>query len=153
VGKRKDPTDRSDLTDLTDGAAYSRWLNHKDPAVVANTLICLIHQANYLLDLQIAGLEKCFVQEGGYSEQLAAARITERERRRYLSDPSDPTDQKKKESFPDCPLCGKLMTVRKARQGKNAGSQFWGCTGYPGCKGVRNFDGSGGSDRSDGGTK
>src|SRR5436305_993748 len=30
--------------------AYAAWLGHADPAVVANAVICLIHQANYLLD-------------------------------------------------------------------------------------------------------
>ena len=54
------------------------WLDHADPAVVANTVICLIHQANYLLDQQIAGLERQFISEGGYSERLAAARLAER---------------------------------------------------------------------------
>ena len=63
-----------------DGEAYSRWLAGKDPAVVANTVICLIHQANYLLDQQIAGLERQFVEGGGYSEQLAKARIEKREK-------------------------------------------------------------------------
>ena len=33
--------------------AYSRWLSHDDPAVIANAAICLIHQTNYLLDQQI----------------------------------------------------------------------------------------------------
>jgi four helix bundle suffix protein len=46
--------------------------------VVANTLICLIHQANYLLDQQISALEQSFIQDGGYSEQLAAARLEHR---------------------------------------------------------------------------
>ena len=59
---------------------YAPWLAHADPAVVANAIICLIHQANYLLDRQIAGLERQFIQEGGYSERLAAARIEERAR-------------------------------------------------------------------------
>jgi hypothetical protein len=30
------------------------------------------------------------------------------------------------------------MTLRKAATGKNAGQEFWGCTGYQGCKGVVN---------------
>lgn len=38
---------------------------------------------------------------------------------------------------PECPECGKPMQRRKARSGKNAGHEFWGCTGYPGCKGTR----------------
>ena len=29
------------------------------------------------------------------------------------------------------------MARRKARSGKNAGRDFWGCTGYPNCRGVR----------------
>lgn len=149
VGKKKDrsdPSDQSYRTDQTDGA-YACWLDHKDPAVVANAIICLIHQANYLLDQQIVALERNFVKEGGYSEQLAAARIEERERRR---DPSAPTDRSdlKKTKLPDCPLCGKLMTLRTARQGKSVGSQFWGCTGYPVCKGTQRLNESGGSDRS-----
>lgn len=41
-----------------------------------------------------------------------------------------------------CPLCGSPLTLRKARVGANAGTEFWGCTRYPGCKGSLNFDGS-----------
>jgi restriction system protein len=29
------------------------------------------------------------------------------------------------------------MTRRQARRGKNRGKSFWGCTGYPECRGVR----------------
>ncbi len=36
----------------------------------ANTLICLIHQANYLLDQQLRALEKQFQKEGGFTERL-----------------------------------------------------------------------------------
>jgi ssDNA-binding Zn-finger/Zn-ribbon topoisomerase 1 len=39
-------------------------------------------------------------------------------------------------SEPACPLCGRKMTLRTARRGNNAGSQFWGCTGYPKCRGI-----------------
>lgn len=124
------PTDRSDRTDQSDATAYSTWLNHADPAVVANTLICLIHQANYLLDRQITGLEKQFIQEGGYSERLHAARLEERQRRLHPTDPSDRTDRSEK--IP-CPACSKPMVLRTARKGSKAGSQFWGCTGYPEC--------------------
>jgi four helix bundle protein len=45
-----DRTDRSGPTDQSDRFfPYAQWLTHADPALVANTLICLIHQANYLL--------------------------------------------------------------------------------------------------------
>ena len=154
VGKQHqtDPADQADWTDpVAHWKAYARWLEHTDPAVVANTLICLIHQADYLLDQQISALERDFVQEGGYSEQLAAARMAARQKRNLAdkSDRADPPDAKPK--APNCPLCGKPMVLRTARKGPRAGSQFWGCSGYPECKGTRPLatsDGSDGSDRS-----
>lgn len=35
-----------------------------------------------------------------------------------------------------CPDCGKEMVLREAKRGPNKGQQFWGCYGYPECKGV-----------------
>jgi len=46
--------------------------------VVANILICLIHQTNYLLDQLIRKLEKSFVEEGGLRERMTRARLVER---------------------------------------------------------------------------
>jgi len=40
-------------------------------------------------------------------------------------------------SVPSCPACGRPMVLRTARKGARAGSQFWGCSGYPACKGKR----------------
>src|SRR5207253_5772369 len=98
---QQEQTDRAEQADpIKHWKLYSRWLEHADPAVVANALICLIHQANYLLDRQISALERDFVQVGGYSEQLAAARIAQREKDR--ADPSRPA----------CPTCGKPMALR-----------------------------------------
>jgi four helix bundle suffix protein len=140
VGKqdRTDQTDPSDPTDRSDFKDYETWLLSDDPAVVANAIICLIHQANYLLDRQIAGLEGQFIQEGGYTERLAAARIEERARQRRQGQ-VDLTDRAEKDG-PVCPKCGNPMVLRTARKGANAGSQFWGCCGYPKCKGTRQID-------------
>jgi restriction system protein len=132
---KKDQSDRSDLTDLTDQARwalYASWLEHEDPAVRANAIICLINQANFLLDQQIASLEKSFVEEGGYSEQLAAARLAHRGKKKLdQTDWTVRTDQ-----IPPCPRCGKPTVLRTAKSGKNVGRQFWGCSAYPNCKGV-----------------
>ncbi|MGA1235738.1 MAG: four helix bundle suffix domain-containing protein [Limisphaerales bacterium] len=117
-----------DLTHLTDRerwALYAPWLEHEDPAIRANALICLIHQANYLLDRQVAALEQRFVEAGGYTERLAAARLEYREQQRSGAD-----------TAPPCPDCGGSMVVRTARSGNHAGGQFWGCAGYPKCRGV-----------------
>jgi four helix bundle suffix protein len=131
VGK-ENPTDRSDQTNPADASSYACWLNHVDAAIVANTLICLIHQANYLLDRQIAGLEKQFIHEGGYSERLHAARLEER--RKSCKNPTDSSDRTDRSDAKLCPACGQPMLLRTARKGSNAGAQFWGCSAYPACK-------------------
>lgn len=46
--------------------------------VVANVAICLIHQANYLLDRQIRHLERAFLQSGGIRERMTRERIRHR---------------------------------------------------------------------------
>jgi four helix bundle suffix protein len=138
--RRVGATEGSDSPERPDSngyALYADWLESPDPAVRANALICLINQASYLLDRQIQGLERAFISEGGYSEQLATARIAERNKKKVASDRSDRTDPTKAlQSAPTCPKCSKPMALRTAQKGKRAGSQFWGCTGYPDCKAV-----------------
>jgi Topoisomerase DNA binding C4 zinc finger len=38
---------------------------------------------------------------------------------------------------PHCPSCNASMVKRTARRGANAGSDFWGCSNYPNCRGTR----------------
>ncbi len=61
-------------------ATYKTYVEAAPPEVAANTLICLIHQANYLLDQQLRQLETAFLQEGGFTERLYQARIKARGR-------------------------------------------------------------------------
>lgn len=130
------PKDLTDLTDAQRWELYSPWLDHKDAAIRANALICIINQANYLLDRQIASLEAAFIDEGGYSEQLATARLQKRKQdQSERTDLTNQTDQLKVKP-PLCPVCGSLMSLRTAKTGKNAGQSFWGCTSYPNCKGT-----------------
>lgn len=42
-------------------------------------------------------------------------------------------------SNPSCPKCGSAMTKRMAKNGVNAGKEFWGCSKYPGCRGIVNI--------------
>lgn len=66
---------------------------------------------------------------GGYSEQLATARLAQRSRQRNGVDPavlSGSSDLS--EHIPHCPQCGALVTLRTAKTGRRAGTQFWGCT-------------------------
>ncbi len=38
-----------------------------------------------------------------------------------------------------CSLCGSEMVLRKAKTGKYAGQQFWGCKSFPKCRGIARF--------------
>jgi four helix bundle suffix protein len=54
--------------------AFREFCETRPAEVVANIAICLIHQANFLLDRQIRRLEQDFVREGGIRERMARAR-------------------------------------------------------------------------------
>ena len=41
---------------------------------------------------------------------------------------------------PSCPQCGAEMVKRTARKGGNAGGEFWGCSKFPACRGVRQMN-------------
>lgn len=64
-------------SDVTYGA-YETYVEKGSPEVAANTIICLIHQANYLLDQQLKNLEEAFVKEGGMRERMTHARLKHR---------------------------------------------------------------------------
>jgi four helix bundle suffix protein len=98
------------------------------PEIAANTMLCLINQASYLLHRQLNRLERDFLSDGGFTERLYAART----RTRNL-----PSDQSDLSVAGLCPRCGKPMCQRTARKGPRAGELFWGCTAYPECKGTR----------------
>src|SRR5271170_4562940 len=55
--------------------SFREFCETRPAEVVANIAICLIHQANYLLDRQIRQLEEDFVQEGGIRERMTRARL------------------------------------------------------------------------------
>jgi restriction system protein len=57
--------------------------------------------------------------------------------RRLIDGVDVPVAAKAAASGPHCPACGGAMVRRKATRGANAGSEFWGCSGYPACQGTR----------------
>lgn len=54
--------------------SYKALFEGAPPETAANAAICLIHQANYLLDRQLRTLEKGFLEQGGFTERLYRAR-------------------------------------------------------------------------------
>jgi len=71
LSDKSDKRDRSDPYDISTATAEA----------AANTLICLINQASYLLGRQLQGLEKQFLEEGGFTEKLYRSRDEARKRR------------------------------------------------------------------------
>ena len=111
-------------TDEATYETYRAYVESEEPEIVGNVMVCLCAQTGYLLDQQIRELEQAFLKEGGLRERMTAARLAAR------GEPQPP-------AAPACPLCNKPMRQRTARQGPNAGKAFWGCPGYPECKGTR----------------
>jgi restriction system protein len=71
---RSDKSDESDRSDPYGIAAA-------DAEIAANTIICIINQASYLLRRQLERLEQSFLNEGGFTERL----YRERQNRRFSS--------------------------------------------------------------------
>ncbi|MDZ7316343.1 MAG: four helix bundle suffix domain-containing protein [candidate division KSB1 bacterium] len=82
--RRKYLTDNSNSSDRTDPYGFRT----ASAEVAANTLICLINQASYLLGRQLQKLEQDFLKEGGFTERLYRER-----RRARMSDRSDLSDK------------------------------------------------------------
>ncbi|MGI9950640.1 NERD domain-containing protein [Vibrio hyugaensis] len=45
-----------------------------------------------------------------------------------------------KVSSNQCPLCGSEMVLRETKRGENIGKQFWGCSTFPKCRAVKQFN-------------
>lgn len=57
---------------------YRQFVETRPPEVIANIAICLIHQANYLIDQQLHRLEKDFLAQGGLRERMTRMRLSAR---------------------------------------------------------------------------
>ncbi len=101
---------------------FDPWLEDRDDITAANALIVLIQRATGLLGRQLEQLERAFVRDGGIREKMHGAR---QEARGGLA-------------APNCPICGAPMRKRASAKGP-----FWGCGGYPQCKGTRRIEPNG----------
>jgi len=104
-------------------ALFARWLESDDAIVRANALVRLCDRADWVIRRQLAALGERFIEEGGFKEKMTRARLETRDT-----------------ETPKCPDCGKPLRKRAAKKGSHAGSEFWGCTGYPDCTFTRNLD-------------
>lgn len=56
---------------------------------------------------------------------------------RATQPPPAETVSPKAVTTPSCPVCSKVMVQRVAKRGGSSGNAFWGCSGYPACRGTR----------------
>lgn len=70
----------SDQSDESDKSGQSKSCEILGAEESANTLICLIHQASFLLRRRLKNLEERFLAEGGFSERLFRKRSENRNR-------------------------------------------------------------------------
>ena len=69
-------------TPIATSETYQKAIEHADPEICANTMVCLIKIVTYLLHKQIEQLEKAFINEGGIRERMLKARLEQRNKNR-----------------------------------------------------------------------
>jgi len=99
-----------------------------DSLVRANTLLILISRTLNMLDKYIKSVGDEFVEKGGFRERMSAVRSEARVQQDGVAQP---------EEGPKCPKCGAPTRLRKTRKDNKP---FWGCTGYPACRGVVDYE-------------
>lgn len=111
---------------LTGLSGLSDFVDKAAPELAANAMLCAVNQAAYLLRRQLDSQGKAFLEKGGFTENLYASRTRARS--------SEPPASS---AAPVCPVCGQPMVQRTAKSGPKSGEVFWGCSGFPNCKGIR----------------
>ena len=101
---------------LKEKQKFAPWLEARDDIAAANALIVLIQRTTGLLGRQLSRLASDFVTHGGVREKMHQAR----------------TEARTDTNAPSCPQCEKPMQRRSSTRGA-----FWGCSGYPDCRGTR----------------
>ncbi len=104
---------------------FDPWLKHTDPIIVANALLLLCVRENRILQAQIEKRLDVFREVGGFTENMTAERLEARK------------VQAASVGAPVCPKCGKPMLKRVQKKGAQQGREFWGCSDFPRCNGIR----------------
>ena len=110
---------------LSQKSKFSRWLENDVPEIAANALLVLCLRENKMLQAQIQSQLEGFRQTGGFTENMTAERLEARK------------TQASAAGAPVCPKCGKPMLRRTQKKGQMQGREFWGCSDYPACNGIR----------------
>ena len=107
---------------------FDCFLKHGSASDAANCMVVLCLKINSMLTSMLLTQLSDFKQQGGFAENLTQERI---EARREVAASS---------GAPACPKCGRPMLRRMQKKGQLQGREFWGCSDYPNCNGLRNID-------------
>ncbi len=110
---------------LTQKAKFSPWFDHDDPTIAANALLVVCLRENKMLQSQMHSHLQTFRANGGFTENMTAERLEARKLQSVSA------------GAPNCPNCGKPMLKKMQKKGYYQGREFWGCSDYPRCTGIR----------------
>lgn len=116
---------------ITERKRFAPWFEDSDGVRFANALLILITRALNMLQSLMDRKGNEFVDEGGFSERMTAARV---EAKKSVGTPAVRRDSE----APHCPVCGAPMRLRSGQR-----APFWGCTAYPTCRGTREIEPNG----------
>lgn len=110
---------------LAQKSKFAPWLESDNAEIAANAILVLCLRENKMLQSQIQSQLEGFRQTGGFTENMTVERLEARKR------------QATGNGAPLCPKCGKPMLRRLQKKGQQQGREFWGCSDYPKCDGLR----------------
>ncbi len=148
VGDRRTENVRNNLKNRMSREFMIEKAKGWNDETLANVAITLIHQCDKMLSGLLKHQKQQFLQNGGIKEQMTKARIVARNSqnsqshqssqssRRFQNAQSSQSSQST-QGVPLCPKCGKPMLRRIQKKGQQQGREFWGCSDYPRCDGLR----------------
>lgn len=110
---------------LQQKSKYDRWVENQSAEIVANTMLVLCVRINKMIESLIQERLELFKMQGGFTENMTSTRLEARRSHAAA------------QNHPECPLCGKPMIKRLQKKGAMQGREFWGCSDYPRCTGIR----------------
>lgn len=110
---------------ITPKSKYDAWIESENVIIAANAMLVMCLKINKMLQNQIQAQLDKFRQQGGFTENMTAERLEARK------------SQASATGAPTCPICGKPMLKRMQKKGQMQGREFWGCSDYPKCNGLR----------------
>ena len=106
-------------------ARFDCFLERGNASDACNCLVALCLKINAMITSMLAAQLRDFRQQGGFTENLTQSRLQARR------------EQAADDGAPACPKCGKPMLRRLQKKGHGQGREFWGCSDYPSCTGIR----------------